>query len=81
MSLEALCNIFISKSSPAYHLQKSHFKIFDVSLRYSGSHFSAAAYFKMTGLKDSVFLLSPLNYPKGILAQLTFFYYYHCFKE
>lgn len=61
-------------SFPAYHLQKSHFKIFDVSLRYSGSHFGAAAYFKMTGLKDPVFPLSPLNFPKGIPAKLTFFF-------
>lgn len=68
-------------SFPAYHLQKSHFKIFDVSLRYSGSHFGAAAYFKMTGLKDPVFRLSPLNFPKGIPAQLTFFYYYCCLPE
>lgn len=63
-------------SFPAYHLQKSHFKIFDVSLRYSGSHFGAAAYFKMTGLKDPVFLLSPSNFPKGIPAQLTFFFFF-----
>lgn len=61
------------KSFPAYHLQKNRFKIFDVSLIYSGSHFGANAYFKMTGLKDPVFLLSPLNFPKGIPAQLTFF--------
>ena len=71
MSLKILCKFFLS--FPAYHLQKSHFKIFDVSLIYSGSHFGATAYFKMTGLKDPVFLLSPLNFPKGIPAQLTFF--------
>lgn len=62
-------------SFPAYRLQKSHFKIFDVPLRYSGSHFGAAAYLKMTGLKDPVFLLSPLNFPRGIPAQLTFFFF------
>lgn len=61
------------KSFPAYHLQKNRFKIFDVSLIYSGSHFGANAYFKMTGLKDPVFLLSPLNFPKGIPALS------HCF--
>jgi hypothetical protein len=54
-------------------LQRKKIKVSEVSLRYSGSHFDATAYFKVTGLKDSVFLLSPLNYPKGILAQLTFF--------
>lgn len=72
MSLKVFYKFF--KSFPAYHLQKNRFKIFDVSLIYSGSHFGANAYFKMTGLKDPVFLLSPLNFPKGILAQLTFFF-------
>lgn len=62
-------------------LQKSHFKIFNVSLKYSGSYFRAAAYFKMTGLKDPVLLLSPLNFPKGIPPQLTFFYDYCCLTE
>lgn len=61
---EGFVQIFLS--FPAYHLQESRFKIFDVSLRYSSSHFGAAAYFKMTDLKDPVFLLSPLNFPKGI---------------
>lgn len=60
-------------SFPAYHFQKSHFKISDVSLKYSGSHFVTTAYFKMTSLKDVVFLLSPLNFPNGVLPQLTFF--------
>lgn len=72
MSLKVFYKFF--KSFPAYHLLKNRFKIFDVSLIYSGSHFGANAYFKMTGLKDPVFLLSPLNFPKGILAQLTFFF-------
>lgn len=72
LSLKASCKFL--KSFAACHLQKSHFKIFDVSLKYSGSHFGAAAYFKMTGLKDPVFFsFVPFELPQGDPTTINIF--------
>lgn len=62
------------KSFPAYHLQKNRFKIFDVSLIYSGSHFGANAYFKWQVWKILFFFFVPFELPQGIPAHSNIFF-------
>lgn len=71
-SRKVLCNFF--KSFAAYHLQKSHFEIFDVSLKYSGSHFSAAAYFKNDRFERSCFSFVPFELPQGDSTTINIFF-------